>query len=122
MPRYSTRIISDGGVLVFAMMLSNGLNFVYNAYLGRTLSFEEFGLVTLVNTFLFIASMFLGGFGSTINHRVAFLQSESGSHAASRFFLNTRKRALLVVALLTIIWILFSSSITQLVIISQIII
>ncbi len=110
MIKYSTRIISDSGVLVIAMMLSNGLNFVYNAYLGRVLTFEEFGLITLVNTFLFLATMFLGAYGATINHRVSYLLGAHNKEAAAQFFLKTRNQALVIVGFVTILWVIFSSS------------
>jgi len=113
MTKYSTRLISDSGTLVVAMMLSNGLNFVYNAYLGRNLSFEEFGLITLVNTFLFIATMFLSGFGSTINHRVAYLFGAHKQASAIKFFTLTRRNALFFVLVLAFFWMLSATTISR---------
>src|SRR3989344_6169628 len=46
-----------GGFLVVAGVLGNFLNFIYNAYLGRRISVEEFGLVSLIGSFLFLVNL-----------------------------------------------------------------
>ena len=46
-----------GGFLVVAGVLGNFLNFIYNAYLRRRISVEEFGLVSLIGSFLFLVNL-----------------------------------------------------------------
>lgn len=85
---WSKKNISSGTILVGAMMAGNFLNFLFNAYLGRAVSFEDFGLLTLINTFLYVVGVFASGLRNTVNHRVAFLSSNQGEDAASGFFVK----------------------------------
>lgn len=63
--------IWGGGVLVVALGLGNVFQFLYNAYLGRVLSLEEFGLVSLLGSFTLIASIIFNGLATTVSHRAA---------------------------------------------------
>lgn len=86
--------ISKSGVFVGAMMSANLLNFAFNAFLGRSLSYENFGILMLVNTFLAIVSVPLSSLGTTINHRIAFLSAKVSPEAGVFFLHQTYVRAL----------------------------
>jgi len=101
--------ISKGaGFLVISMMAANFLNFLFNAFLGRVLGFEELGLIVLVNTLWMVASIFIGAVSSTVNHRTAMLAA-SGNNKGSTHFLNSvLKKSAIVAILFTILIALLS--------------
>ncbi|KKW28358.1 MAG: hypothetical protein UY73_C0049G0012, partial [Parcubacteria group bacterium GW2011_GWA2_52_8] len=89
------------------MMLSNFLNFLYNAILGRELSLENLGVVTLVNTVLSISALFFGALGSTVNHRTAYLGALAGegeSGRVSSFLRSVRRRGFFVAVIAGFVW------------------
>ncbi len=105
---WSKKSISSGSILLAAMMGGNFINFLYNAYLGRTISFEDFGLITLINSFWFILSIFVGSLGTTVNHRVAYLTAKVGPEGAKNFFLQIAKKILVISGIFTVVWLLAS--------------
>ncbi|TAN58786.1 glycosyltransferase [Patescibacteria group bacterium] len=81
------------------MMVANFLNFLFNAFLGRVLEFEELGLIVLVNTLWMVASIFIGAVSSTVNHRTAYLAA-AGNKEAGTVFLNSVLKKSIVVAII----------------------
>lgn len=65
--------ISSGILLIAASMVSNVLNFVTSAYLGRELKPEDFGLIALMSSFLFLTRLPSSGVGQTLSHQTAYL-------------------------------------------------
>ena len=59
MKNRTKKITANAGFLIGALLVSNLLNFVFNAFLGRMLSFEDFGLITLLSSFGYITAIFL---------------------------------------------------------------
>lgn len=116
-PAYSIRIakiktflqsgMAAGGVLVIATILANFFNFLYNAYLGRRISLEEFGLVSLVGSFLYLSSIPIGALGKTVSFRSAFLLGKY-NQSAKPFWSHIRKQGMLVSLIITILWLIFS--------------
>lgn len=99
------KFYSGGTSLIGAMMIANFLNFVFNAWLGRVVTVEEFGLITLINTFYFLLGIGVNALGSTVNYRTAFLNSEQGVNKARAFFESTRAKSISVALFLSLIWI-----------------
>ncbi|MDR3643270.1 MAG: glycosyltransferase [Candidatus Doudnabacteria bacterium] len=93
MPLLSTGL-GAGTVLAAAMMTANFFNFFYNAYLGRVLSYETFGIVILFNTFLSFLTVFVGALSTTVTHRAAYLKSRFGGSAAEEFMELMRRKSL----------------------------
>lgn len=62
-----------GVFLIGASMVGNVLNFLYNAYLGRKLDLEDFGLIGLVGSFTYITSIPLSALGRTVTYRTGYL-------------------------------------------------
>ena len=77
--------VGAGSVLVFASLLANFLNLVFNVILGRSLSLEDFATVTLFNTILNILAVALGALGSSVIYKTAFLVGQNRSQASKRF-------------------------------------
>lgn len=105
---WSKKNISSGTILVVSIMAGNFLNFLFNAYLGRAVSFEDFGLLTLINTFVYVIGVFASGLGSTINHRVAFLSSKEGNEKAAGFFVKFIEKIIIYALISVAVWILIS--------------
>ncbi len=97
-------ILSNKGFLVGSMILGNLLNFIFNAFLGRVLSFSELNLVVFVNTLWFIMTIFVGGFASTANHRTAYLLAKKGKEATWAFFERSLKFAFGITFLVAFSW------------------
>lgn len=101
-------LFSSKGFFMLALVFSNFINFLFNAFLGRMLSFEELSLVTLVNTLWFLAIVVVSAFSSTVNHRVAYLGASRGRASALRFFRSSILMATGIALGFSGIWILLA--------------
>jgi glycosyltransferase involved in cell wall biosynthesis/cellulose synthase/poly-beta-1,6-N-acetylglucosamine synthase-like glycosyltransferase/O-antigen/teichoic acid export membrane protein len=101
-------LISQEGIFIYALILSNFLNFVFNAFLGRVLSFEQLGLITFVNTLWYLTMIFFGAFSATINHHSAFLLGKAGDTVSRRFFSASLVKGLKITISFSLIWFVFS--------------
>ena len=104
---------SKAGILVVAMMISNFINFIFNAFLGRALSFEELGLVVLVNTIWSLAGIFIAAFSTTINHKTAHLATARGSEWSASFLYSALKIGLVVSLMISLAWIVMVPFLSQ---------
>ncbi len=98
-------VFSGKGVLMIAFVSSNGINFLFNAFLGHVLSFGQLALVTLINTLWYIAGIFFGAFGSTVNHQTIFLGARKGHALANRFFVTVFQNGLITILVFAIAWV-----------------
>src|SRR3989338_3622334 len=105
---WSKNTLSSGTLLLGAMMVGNFLNFLFNAYIGRSISFEDFGLTTLINTFWYLLSVFISSLGTTVNHRIAYISAKSGSEAAVSFLLLMARKTIKIFLLISIVWLILS--------------
>jgi O-antigen/teichoic acid export membrane protein len=96
--------IINGGFLLGSVVLSNFLNFLFNALLGRWLSFENFGLITLVVTFYYLSSIFTNTLASTINFQVSKFHN-TDIHG---FFMKTMRKVLWIATIFCGVWILLT--------------
>ncbi len=101
---WSKENLSGAGALVAATMIANFLNFVFNAYLGRSLTYEQFGILTFLTTILYLSSIFFGALGTAVNHRTAYLNGKYDKEAGSAFSKFVRNRSYLYGALIMVIW------------------
>ena len=95
--------VATGTALVAATVIANFLNFVYNAYLGRSLSVEEFGLISLVGSFFFLSGIPLGALSKTVTYRTAYLLGKY-QVVPRQFWVYVRKRAILAGILACLAW------------------
>src|SRR3989344_5533762 len=70
--RSHANIIAHGSVLVIAAGVTSICNFLYNAYLGRALPLEDFGVVTLLASFSLLAQVIFGALTATMSHNSAW--------------------------------------------------
>src|SRR5476651_2358926 len=62
------KIFIGGSALVIASFLANVLNYVFNAFLSRILTFGDFALIGLIGGFLSLASILFGAYTFTFNY------------------------------------------------------
>src|SRR5260221_4251541 len=74
-------IFVGGSALVIASFIANILNYIFNAYLGRILTYDEFSLISLIGGFLSFASIFFGAYFLTFNYSNSFLIGRHGDAA-----------------------------------------
>lgn len=98
------QLLVGGSMLILSNFLTNILNFVFNAYLGRQLSFEAYGELSLFTSFLFIASIPLGALTVTVSHKVAYLFGKYTKEKSKGYLNQTLPFALLSSALLSLFW------------------
>jgi glycosyltransferase involved in cell wall biosynthesis/O-antigen/teichoic acid export membrane protein len=75
------RLLSDfigsplisGSILIIASLFGNVCNFLYNAYLGRTVSLEDFGIITLIGSFVYISQVPMGALSRAVTYKSALL-------------------------------------------------
>lgn len=97
-------LVSPQGFFLYAILLSNVLNFVFNAYLGRVLSFEELGLITFVNTLWYLVMIFFSAYGGTVNHQVAYLAAATDAGHSRLFFTRSLGGALKIMLAVSLLW------------------
>ncbi len=97
-----------GGILVVAVGISSVFQFLYNAYLGRVLSLEDFGLVSFIGSLVLLASIIFGGLATTVSHRAAELFGRRKGVANLRWWIRAQIAVLPATLLATAIWIGFA--------------
>lgn len=95
------------------MVLSNFLNFAYNAYLGRSLEFHHFALITLANSIWYLFNFITAAFGLTVTHRVAYLTARAGVSEGIHFYRYLRRRVLALMVVGMILWVLLTPFLTS---------
>ncbi|MEK7576586.1 MAG: glycosyltransferase [Patescibacteria group bacterium] len=97
--------VSGGSILIIASVFANFVNFIFNAFLGRVLTFEELGLVTLISTLSQVTGLFLGGFGSTVNYKTAYLSASGGEAIGAAFLKSSVRKGLITAFAISAAWI-----------------
>lgn len=100
-------LVAAGGFLIIVSILGNFFSFLYNAYLGRVVAIEEFGLVTLIGSFIYVAQIFLGAVFRATTHRTAFLSGKTGQ-VATPFWQFMRRRMTLFSLVIAFGWVALS--------------
>lgn len=100
------RHITKGTILLGAVVLSNFFNFLFNALLGRWLTFEQFGLITLLITFYYISAVFTNALAATMNFSIGKLFAENKKEEAYIFFNQILRRGITVSLIFAGMWLL----------------
>lgn len=72
------------------------------------LTFEQFGIVGLFNSFSYTVTVFFTALHATVNSRVAFLNSQYNEQAGYDFLRSTRKKVMIVGILMAVVWIIMT--------------
>jgi cellulose synthase/poly-beta-1,6-N-acetylglucosamine synthase-like glycosyltransferase/glycosyltransferase involved in cell wall biosynthesis/O-antigen/teichoic acid export membrane protein len=94
-----------GVVLIASNMLTNFFNFLYNAFLGRAVTLEDFGLISLFSGILSLLQIPTGALGRTVSYQSAYIRGRY-DRPATAFWQSVRIRSLLVSAGVSLVWIL----------------
>ncbi len=100
----SQGIGASGGILIMSMLVTNFLNLLFNAYLGRALSFEDLAVVTLVNTLWYIAGVFVNTISGTVTQRVAYLTAQGKTEEGAAITRYIRSRSFKVMLGISAAW------------------
>ncbi len=99
-----SNIFVGSGLLLAGMMAANVVNFLFNAYLGRTANLAQVSVVALVSTFWNIALLFFGAYAAAINHAVAFLAARNEDTRAHAFRWQVGVRAFGIILIAAVAW------------------
>ena len=94
-----------GAFLIMSAMFANILNFVFNAYLGRTLTLADFGLLSLVGSFYAFSTIAFNSLSSVINYRAGFLIGRYGISAGNEFLKYMQKLSMIVAVIASFLWV-----------------
>lgn len=106
LPRISFPKLSfaGGALLVLATLLGNASGLVFNSYLSRVLSLEEFGLLGAVGSIVYLASLPLNALTLATTHKVGTLIGKSKSVLADIYWRRNRLRFLAPSLLSILFW------------------
>lgn len=93
--RFTKRTL-HAGVLTGSMLTAFFIAFIYNAFLGRVLSFSDFGVITFIGSLWLIIGVFCNALGLTINRMVVHATKVGGESRGIALFQHIRKKALQV--------------------------
>src|SRR3990167_6800677 len=97
-------IKSSAGMLVLSSILANFINFAFNAYLGRRLDLDDFGVITMMSTFVYVLNFFINSMSTTVTYTVSYLEG-IGIGRGSAFFRKTWVHIFIPSILSSIAWI-----------------
>lgn len=110
---FNKKVLSGGTFLVASFMFANVLNFLFNAFLGRELSAEDFGLVTVLNTIVYLTGLFIAGVGTTVNHHTAYISARENPSVAVAFLRRVRQYGFLITIGLSLLWVSLTPIVAQ---------
>lgn len=96
--------LAGGSVLVAASILSNFLNYVYNAYLSRRLDIDDFGLISLFGSLVFLSSIPLSALTRTMTYKSAFYLGKHNK-PVYKFWRYVRSKVFVISIVTTVIWV-----------------
>lgn len=94
-----------GGLLIASSLIGNVLNFLYNAYLGRHLSLEDFGEISLFGSLLSLSAVPLSALSRTVTHTSAFLLGKFGL-PIKPLWASLKKRTLVYSIGISLLWLI----------------
>jgi poly-beta-1,6-N-acetyl-D-glucosamine synthase len=80
-------------ILVIGLTVSNFINFVFNLILGRTLTLQQFGVISLLTTLWYLISVVSNGLTGTTNYEVSYNIGGGKEDLGDHFYKNLRKKA-----------------------------
>ncbi len=103
-------LASGASMYVASAVIANVCNLIFNIYLGRELSLEEFGTVTLINTLAYLLNIFTGALGTTVTRTVSFLEGRQDG-SGSEFYRKSWIRVFISGVIAGIAWFLFAPTV-----------
>ncbi len=94
--------------MMLGMILANFTNFVFSAYLGKSLQFADFGNFSLFANLLYLISIPIYALGGTVAHQVAYILGGHGKPSAKNQLFLTVLPSAIVGVFLTVVWLLLA--------------
>lgn len=107
----NAQIAGGAGILLASMMLSNLINLIFNAYVGRVLGFESLGLVVFINTLWALIAIGMHALSQTVNYTASSLAQQS-KNASKSFFARVKTRSVITALFISIIWLFAAPELT----------
>ena len=107
------KIVLGGFWLVVATTLANFLNFGFNAYIGRMVSFEDIALVSFVAGLMSISRFSFSALSGSVNYKSSFLEGRFGDNESSYFWDYIRQWSLKIAIVVSLIWLALSPFLVQ---------
>lgn len=104
MKKTGSKYLYSGGILFVAMSVTNLINFAYNLYLSRNLTFAEYGILTLISTFWLFTNVIVISLEQSVNHRTTHLLANNNVRSVLSFVKITRRKVVAAAVVLSIIW------------------
>ncbi len=102
------KVYVSGTILVGASLVASLMNLALSAYLGRTLPLATFGLLNLVNSFVYLAGSVFQAVGTTISERIGYISGRTGNRQALVAWQTYRRRVNRWALALSVAWILLT--------------
>lgn len=102
--RYTRMLFEEKNVFIIAIMFTNVINFIFNIFLGRALSFENLALVTLISSLWYLVSIFTGALSSTVNYQTGYLSGRGKKKAGVMFLEFAKRQGLFISLIVTSLW------------------
>ncbi len=100
--------LQSGSIFVAATLISQVFNFLYNAYLGRALAFEDYALITTVINIWYFILLFLIALSYAITNRIASLEAHQDSAEMGGYYRFFKGKTVQFALGSGILWILFT--------------
>ena len=110
---YLNMLFEEKNLFVASIMLTNIINFIFNIFLGRALTFENLALVTLISSFWYLVSIFTGALSSTVNYQAGYLSAKGKKEIGAMFLNFAKKQALLISIIITVAWVIVSPFVSE---------
>lgn len=92
-----------GLVLIGSTIFANFINFVYNVYLGRSISIEDFATISLLGSIFSLFDIPINALGRSVTYRSAYILGKF-KIPAKEFWKYMRKRVALSALIVTVLW------------------
>jgi len=93
----------SGSILVAASLFGNFCNYLYNAYLGRNVNLEDFGVITLIGSFIYISGVPMGALSRAVTYKSALLFGKYDT-AIQDFWRIIRKKSYILALGIAAVW------------------
>lgn len=100
-------ITLGGGILIGANLFANFSNYLFNAILGRSLSYEDFGSTSLVTNLQLLLQVTTGALFATVSYKSAILLGRRGG-IKKDFWRKIRKYAFFIFLPVSLVFLIFS--------------
>ena len=101
----SSHELVSSGFLIASSLFGNVINYLYNAYLGRALDLGDFGTISLIGSFIYLASVPFSAIGRSVTHKTAYLYGKH-SGAVKDFWEYVRRHSFRISLAVGALWLL----------------